>query len=499
MAVGASTPTSAGRSGFIQEPVLYYAALVLILSAAAYFRFRGLGEDSLWPDEAASWSQATAGGVIDVISATAQDNYPPLHNLILWAVTGLLGDNEWALRLPSAIFGVANVLAIYWVGTLVAGRTTGLIAATLLGFSAFHIWYSQEARMYALLALSATLLVGCSLRLLARPTAINAICVVLAALALLYSHPYGMFTWLSIVVPIAGILIWRPQAAKIGQWSWLTLQLIAAVGFLPWVPVLLNRSEVINKDGFWIPFPTPGFVYHQIGAVLGNPFAPAIVAVTAVLAFAIKGNRAVPLSIEAGTKPRTLTRVESLLIILFWALGPMLLGYLVSVVSQPVFLARYLIGALPALLILAAVGLSRFAYNWASAALILALAAGVSWFYEIRHPPRDDWRSAGALVSELYGAAPGCLVVTGKIAHLALSYYFRQPVNCVIHHPSPAPVDPGRIPADFVLLVATGYDGKSVDEIADNMQHAFPEPIWHQLGSSSFRGVTVAAVSRNSP
>ena len=131
------------------------AAVGLVVVIGALLRLHNLGTESLWADEAASSTQAK-DSLADLIKRTARDNYPPLHNLALFAAIKLFGDSEWSLRLPSATFGVANIAALYWLGTMTVGRTAGLIGAVLLALSPFHLWYSQEARMYSLLALAAT-------------------------------------------------------------------------------------------------------------------------------------------------------------------------------------------------------------------------------------------------------------------------------------------------------------------------------------------------------
>ena len=124
-------------SGNWSRSVLW-ATLCVIVTAGAWLRFHNLGADSLWLDEAVSWQQSK-DSLADLISRTAQDNYPPLHNLFLYASINLFGDGEWSLRLPSAIFGTANILAIYWLGSMTGGRIAGLLAAAFLALSGFHV------------------------------------------------------------------------------------------------------------------------------------------------------------------------------------------------------------------------------------------------------------------------------------------------------------------------------------------------------------------------
>ena len=65
---------------------------------------------------------------------------------------------------------LAGVGAIWMAGRvagLLYGRRAAPIAMALLIVSSLHLHYSQEARMYALLALSVTLFAGTSIRLIA--------------------------------------------------------------------------------------------------------------------------------------------------------------------------------------------------------------------------------------------------------------------------------------------------------------------------------------------
>lgn len=388
----ASTPT--GLAGWTSQVVFG-----LIVAIAAYLRFTDLGADSLWFDEAASWDQATAGGLTDVVAATAADNYPPLHNLILWATIGVLGDGEWTLRLPSAVFGVLNVVAIYWVASLVAGRAAGLIAALLLALSAFPAWYSGEARMYALLALSATLFAGASLRLWTRSSAVNIILVGAAGLALLYSHPYGALTWFCIAGAGAVVCARLSEPGGLRAWRWVALQLVLLAGFLPWAWVLYRRAEAISERDFWIAYPTPAFVFRQIENLLSGPYVLTLVVAAAIAGLWFKPREGGVFGDPPALPPLPARVVAKNLLLPAWAFGPIVLGYLISVTVEPIFIARYLLGSLPAILILAAIGLSRLTTSMPAAAATMAVVAGVTWFAGSGPGPRDDWRGAITLVA----------------------------------------------------------------------------------------------------
>ena len=96
-----STPQSdTSNSGAWTEERVAAIALIGILVVAAALRFNGLGLEGLRFDESYSWDQAR-GDIPTLIARTRQDNYPQLHNLILWAVMHMTGEAEWSLRWPS--------------------------------------------------------------------------------------------------------------------------------------------------------------------------------------------------------------------------------------------------------------------------------------------------------------------------------------------------------------------------------------------------------------
>jgi len=123
---------------------LVILALVVILGVA--LRVYDLGGKSLWTDEVAS--------VRDSESTTSmiKGAQPPLYYFVLYLFR-YMGTNEVILRLPSVIFGILTIALVYKVGKIFFGTKEGLIGAFLLSISTFHVYYSQEARMYTLLAL----------------------------------------------------------------------------------------------------------------------------------------------------------------------------------------------------------------------------------------------------------------------------------------------------------------------------------------------------------
>src|SRR5512137_893858 len=121
--------------------------VVIIVLVALALRIVMLGAKSLWLDEVFSVTQASQSGA--AIAADQYEAHPPSYYLFLHEWLGVDQSEFWA-RLPSALLGTLTVLVIYRLGRLRSERI-GLIAAGLLAIDPMHIWYSQEARMYAAL------------------------------------------------------------------------------------------------------------------------------------------------------------------------------------------------------------------------------------------------------------------------------------------------------------------------------------------------------------
>ncbi|MEO7412775.1 MAG: glycosyltransferase family 39 protein [Opitutaceae bacterium] len=73
-------------------------------------------------------------------------NYFEKPPLVYWAVAGSLrvfGENEWAVRMVPAVFGLGGVLLTYAAARGFHGREAGLAAAAVLGTSLLHLGLSR--------------------------------------------------------------------------------------------------------------------------------------------------------------------------------------------------------------------------------------------------------------------------------------------------------------------------------------------------------------------
>ncbi len=142
--------------------------LVLLLLAAWALRLYHLDTMSLWWDESLSWDRATnslsaiLSNTIQIQTITTRDLHPPFYFVLLHFMVQAAGTGEFALRFLSAIANVLT-LALFVPFTRVLfgrrGRAIGLLTVLFGTVSPFYVWYSQEARPYALALLLSVLCV----------------------------------------------------------------------------------------------------------------------------------------------------------------------------------------------------------------------------------------------------------------------------------------------------------------------------------------------------
>ncbi len=120
--------------------------LVLMLAALALRLYR-LGS-GLWLDEILTYVDYARMPFAQIVTTYESQNQHFLYSLLAHASFVVFGESNWALRLPSALFGVASVGALYLFGRQVTSRTEAFLASALLTVSYHHIWFSQNARGY---------------------------------------------------------------------------------------------------------------------------------------------------------------------------------------------------------------------------------------------------------------------------------------------------------------------------------------------------------------
>ena len=347
--------------------------LLAILAIASFARFHAIGREPLWIDEGYSWWDARQS-FAHLWSLVPQcDPHPPLYFLLLKGWIALFGDSAAALRTPSALFGIASTAVVYAAGREVdrtTGRGIAWVAALLFALAPFQIYFSNEARPYALLCFGAALiLLGArrvavsDVRAASRDRALLGwIALGLGATIVLWANNTSALLIASLAVGL--VLVYFFDRERTLRWRIKPAVIAAFVVALLWssdVPLLLAQVREVSDD-FWIQPPNLAHLQEELHWLIGIDSYQAVWPMVALMAGGLA------LLIRRG-------RWREAIVIASLAILPVALNVAVSATVKPILLARALIGATPAFMIAIAAAVCMIGNRRMRVAAIVALVA----------------------------------------------------------------------------------------------------------------------------
>lgn len=190
----------------------------------------------------------------------------PLRYLILHFFM-LLGSNEFIVRLPSLIFGIAGIIGIYFLGNALFGASTGFLSSFLLASSMWHIRHSVSASNYALYVFLSLLGVYFFYRSIKSDSLFPKVMFVGASVLGLYSFCLLGSVLLAEFLFIFAFSSFKKENKNLISWG--ILFLIIAALFLP---MLIRGFPGIYRNGFaW----KKGFGDYRWG-ITAKDFFPAL-------------------------------------------------------------------------------------------------------------------------------------------------------------------------------------------------------------------------------
>jgi mannosyltransferase len=423
--------------------------LVLLTGAGAVLRFAGIGDKSLWIDEA--FSVWVSQQPLESLWRTTVDLdlHPPLYYASLHAWLAL-GHGEVALRSLSALLSVLTLPVVFLIGERLGGRALGLLSCGLLAVSPLHIAYAQQARMYALMTLCAALsilflvlvvgqpdgseassagrprsafapgsslywglfAVSTALTMLSHNTAVLApvaialfvaITAIRSALRSVRGHPDQLLTLGSLRHPLRGVM---------GVATGLSA---AVVLWLPWLPNFLSQSRRVDEE-FWISPPTLSTFlkhWHDLTNAYGPEGAYRNYILVVVLVLILLGVGQLQGRPEAG-------------LLLLLVLVPVAVELLVSL-RRPIFHTQTLIWTSVPLCVLIAAGMLRVRLRplvaLVAAVTLVLNVVGVRGYY--LNNGKEDWRAAVHYVAER-ARSDELVLYSAAWAQIPFDYYYSR-------------------------------------------------------------------------
>jgi mannosyltransferase len=410
-----STFYEAIRDGLRARSLSFWIVAGLTVVAAG-LRFATLGVQAYHHDEIVTASRVLRADFWHAMEAVGfSESAPPLYYALAWVWTQLTGTGEFGLRSLSAVAGVATVPVAYLLGTELRNRRTGIVAAALVAVNPMLLWYSQEARGYALLVLltaAATLYFVRALRNVPGRREV-VLWGVFSALALA-THYFAIF-------PIAfegAWLLWRRRRAAL---SGLLVVLFAGLAM---APLVIHQASLGHAE--WIGGRSLGhrlwemgvtFVVGETGDVIARPevVLPAAVPLLAIGA-------ALLLLVLCGEREERRAGGLMLVIAAATIAAPVVIAALAP--GKDYVISRNLLPALIPLLAAVAIGMTLRRARRAGvviAALLVVYSLGFSiWASVSPGLQRPAWDSVAAHLGE--PEAPRAMVLW-TLGAASLRYY----------------------------------------------------------------------------
>ena len=406
----------------------------LLALLALLLRLPTLSSRSLWLDETYSaWFAAVPLRELWT-SVPLYETHPPFYYTLLKGWTALFGKGEAALRSMSVLASVLTVFLMPACARLARlgarAERVALLAALFLAVNAFSINFAQQARPYAIQALSGSLAVFFSSMLL-----------------LELARPQGRLRlWIAGLALSAGVTLWLHNTgmfAAFGIWTGMTVALLAAtpgprrpqvtavalagIGALlvwsPFIPMLMKQSAAMTRLSYWIQF-KPANTIAAWSVISGAPIMHYPVALLVLAGFAWLWKHA---------------RLH------FWhwlcVLSlPILALAAYSLLAKPVFLSRLFEWLAPLGMVLLALGIHALRPRWRLPAIALILALSAYSVLNFYRSQTENWREMlSALAQE---SRPGDLVLAfPNEIQMPVTYYMpagRGPSVTYLPGPFPA-------------------------------------------------------------
>jgi len=461
-----------------------HAALSITLLALAIRLYR-LGAECLWIDEGYSIRVAK-----EFASTPHFEFVRPLYHIFL-ALWMRLGQSEFMLRFPSAIFGAAAVLVLCYAGKQIVGVRASLLAGLLMAISPLYVNHSQEVRMYALTSMLTLLAMYFFISFMLQPRARYLITCILFDLLSIATFPLSAL--LIVVQDLVLLLYVRGVTAR----RWLSAQICLLISTAPMLLHTLTASLDMS------PEKSPQLSFARILDLLGEftLFARGPSGSMTARAFDMYVFGTVALVAYGSWQVWNVKREQArYVLLLLWLILPLFVTVFLAQVAHTQCLSRYVLYAAPAYLLL--IGLSidslpshRLKYLAMAFVLVMPTLKLVRYY---ERTDRPEWRQAVAFLER--HVEKGDIIAVYRPGNGNLfAYYYRRTIPWKeVGYPKLQKQTPwtdqriarilGDLPSRYrkVWLVMSQCDPRAPGEIARYVSRHY-----HLLGKRSFTQIKV--------
>ncbi|KAA3646455.1 MAG: hypothetical protein DWQ07_09585 [Chloroflexi bacterium] len=393
----------------------HFLLLAGILVLGTLLRLYQLGAESYWFDEIITVMVETRAESLSDLHRLGELHRQPVYFYTIFYWMRWFGASEFAVRLPSAIAGIAAIALLYWLGKTMFNQHVALIAAFLIAVSPFHVHYSQEARTYSFVALVTIACFFFFYRAVKNATWINFLLYTVSAYILFQTHAFSLFILLS--QGLYFLFTWGKYTRNT-RLLFSGSVLVIFLGILPelW-PNLPGQTPDWASPIFYLPEPSASDIlrtvytfafparYERSWIEVGIRYAIGLgffgIALGIVFAKQSREDFMHKVKEAFNLQPLFSEWGRNLLLISLWFLVPVVIPFVISKVYSPIYEGRYIINALPAL----SLGLAVVIYHlrrvipvWlALTTLVVMIVPGFYFYYTL--DIKEQWRQMAAYVA----------------------------------------------------------------------------------------------------
>lgn len=388
----------------------FHSYLILITLLALVPRLIFLTtRGSFWFDELFTL-ELTKLPFLEMLRLASQDTNPPLWTIIMWPWAHLLPHTEWVVRLPALTLGVATIPLVGLLGKKLTNPAAGLIAAAFVAASPTLIYFSTEARMYALFVFL-TVLTG--YLLIAR----RQLPYLISLIALLASHLYAIIP--AFAFCLYAILTCEKQQRRK---SYCTHFVLIALWALWLVWSYASKAGDIASNSWFIhaearrgwPFSVVSALTMVAGTIPTYVYWIVLSVMTGLLAYAIYRDIS-----TKQTAPMMLIAIFSLGFIVALLVGPPKIKYFLFLVPT----VALLLGAIQT--------------RWRNAAAAFLIVIAIASTIQLTRSFRFSWDRGAAFAAEQKDAA---ILIPWTVNALPFRHYYRGPATPLVI-PAPGTAD----------------------------------------------------------
>ncbi len=373
-------------------------------------KFYYLPEESLYGDEAYSIFQAQKN-LHELRDIFLYDQNAPFYLIALHFWFKIAGVSALSAKGFSVLFSVFSAIVFFLFAKRFVNHQAAIIVSVLFLLSNAQLFYSHEARTYALIQFLCITSFYAYFSVLNDPKIKALLALFFINSLLIYSHYLTIFIF---VTQFFCSFLFVKENLK-GFRYYVFSQILTLLAFLPWLNVMMRNMP---QDGsFWLEKPDFNDLKAFVWMINGNEF------LFVLFSFIILSSTVMIFLNNRSHFYNPYFKVRYYIVFLCLYILPIVLNYLVAQFT-PVFLGRYFLYATFGLFLLIAYVISHLKTSgWLKLFIIILLTYSLIVSFDANPEREDDWKSVVHRVKHVQ-TEKTAIIISASYKYREFAYYY---------------------------------------------------------------------------